>query len=94
MNSYLHNRIWTDLQVTGEQSGSSGFRQHSDLLERQQVMDMDVVLCGEITVSWLKRQNDNINNLFVRDPNNWFCMCIVVGNSPKRLTRILYCETT
>lgn len=40
-----HNMTLTDLQVTGEECGSFGFRQHSDLLESQEVMDMDVVLC-------------------------------------------------
>lgn len=47
----FNERDRTDLQVAGEQSGSSGLGQHSDLLERQQVVHMDVVLCKEILPS-------------------------------------------
>lgn len=36
----------TNLQVTGKECGSFGFGQHSDLLEGEEVMDVDVVLCG------------------------------------------------
>lgn len=39
-----HQRADTDLQVTCEQCGSFGFGHHSDLLEGQEIMDMDVVL--------------------------------------------------
>ena len=34
------------LQVTGKQSRSPGLGHHSDLLEGQEVMDVDVVLWG------------------------------------------------
>lgn len=37
--------IVINLQVTGEERGSFGFGQHSDLLEGQEVMDVDVVFC-------------------------------------------------
>ena len=36
----------SDLQVAGEQSGSLGLGHHGDLLEGQEVVDVDVVLCG------------------------------------------------
>lgn len=39
------NGAGTDLQVTHKECGSFGFGHHGDLLEGQQVMDMDVVLC-------------------------------------------------
>lgn len=40
-----HKGTETDLQVTGEERGSFGFGHHSDLLEGQEVVDVDVVLC-------------------------------------------------
>lgn len=43
--SFDHKWIVTDLQVTGKQRSSFGFGQHRDLLEGQEVMDVDVVLC-------------------------------------------------
>lgn len=43
-----HKGTGTDLQVTSEERGSFGFGHHSDLLEGQEVMDVDVVLCRRI----------------------------------------------
>lgn len=43
LTEFLADNV-TDLHVTGEQRGSFGFGHHSDLLEGQQVMDVDVVL--------------------------------------------------
>ena len=47
----------SDLQVTGEQGGSLGLGHHGDLLEGQEVVDVDVVLCGVIpNNSWCVSQ--------------------------------------
>lgn len=48
MLSYTKQGSITDLQVTCKECGSFGFGHHSDLLEGQEVMDMDVVLCGDV----------------------------------------------
>lgn len=41
----VSKRTVADLQVTGEECGAFGFGQHGDLLEGQEVVDVDVVLC-------------------------------------------------
>ena len=46
-----HSGNTADLQLTGKQRGSFGFRQHCDLLEGQKVMDVDVVLCVRRTLN-------------------------------------------
>lgn len=50
MLSYTKQGSITDLQVTCKECGSFGFGHHSDLLEGQEVMDMDVVLCGDVSI--------------------------------------------
>lgn len=48
MLSYTKQGSIADLQVTCKECGSFGFGHHGDLLEGQEVMDMDVVLCGDV----------------------------------------------
>ncbi len=56
--NYNHKAIVTDLQVTGEQRGSFGFGHHSDLLEGQEVVDVDVVLCRRKQIIDYENENE------------------------------------